>query len=46
MITLSFSKPIIEQLYQELATAAKLNNLRLYKMVQGLLWVGKGSRYG
>ena len=43
MITLSFSKPIIEQLYQELATAAKLNNLRLYKMVQGLLWVGEGE---
>lgn len=43
MITLSFSKPIIEPLYQELATAAKLNNLRLYKMVQGLLWVGEGE---
>ncbi len=43
MIALSFSKAIIEGLQQELVKAHKLNNLRLYKLAQGLLWVSEGK---
>lgn len=43
MITLSFSKAIVEGLQQELVKAHKLNNLRLYKLAQGLLWVSEGK---
>ena len=43
MITLSFSKAMVEGLDQELARAMGLNNLRLYKIVQGLLWIHEGK---
>lgn len=43
MITLSFSKAMVEGLQKELARAVGLNNLRLYKIVQGLLWVHEGK---
>lgn len=43
MITLSFSKAMVEGLHQELARAMGLNNLRLYKIVQGLLWIHEGK---
>jgi hypothetical protein len=45
MVTLSFSEAIMASLEQERAKACELNNLRLYKMVQGLGWlVGLDSR--
>lgn len=43
MITLSFSKAMVERLEKELTRALSLNNLRLYKIVQGLLWVHEGK---
>ena len=43
MITLSFSKAIVEGLEKELTRALELNNLRLYKIVQSLLWVHEGK---
>ena len=43
MITLSFSKAMVEGLEKELSRALSLNNLRLYKVVQGLLWVHEGK---
>lgn len=43
MITLSFSKAMVEGLHKELTRALGLNNLRLYKIVQGLLWVHEGK---
>lgn len=43
MITLSFSKAMVEGLQKELTRALELNNLRLYKIVQGLLWVHEGK---
>jgi len=43
MITLSFSKAIVEGLEKELSQALRLNNLRLYRIVQGLLWVHEGK---
>jgi transposase len=43
MIALSFSKAIIEGLQQELVKAHRLNNLRLYKLAQGLLWFSEGK---
>jgi hypothetical protein len=33
-------------LEQERAKACELNNLRLYKIAQGLLWVGEGKALG
>src|SRR5438067_10898189 len=46
MVTLSFSEAIMAGLEQERATACELNNLRLYKIAQGLLWVGEGKALG
>jgi hypothetical protein len=46
MVTLSFSEAIIAGLEQERAKACELNNLRLYKIAQGLLWVGEGKALG
>ena len=46
MVTLSFSDAIIAGLEQERAKACELNNLRLYKIAQGLLWVGEGKALG
>ncbi len=45
MITLSFSKAIVEGLQRELVKAHKLNNLRLYKLAQGLLWLSEGKSF-
>jgi hypothetical protein len=42
-VTLSFSKGIVEELEKELIRAHKLNNLRLYKLAQGLLWIHQGT---
>jgi transposase len=46
MVTLSFSKAIMAGLEQERAKACELNNLRLYKIAQGLLWLGEGKALG
>jgi transposase len=46
MVTLSFSEAIIRGLEQERAKACELNNLRLYKIAQGLLWVSEGKALG
>ncbi|MEE4379465.1 MAG: helix-turn-helix domain-containing protein [Candidatus Competibacteraceae bacterium] len=43
MVTLSFSKGIVKALEQELIRAHELNNLRLYKLAQGLLWIHYGK---
>lgn len=43
MVTLSFSKAIIAGLEQARTKACELNNLRLYKIVQGLLWISEGK---
>jgi hypothetical protein len=41
MMTVSFSKGIVEGLHQELVKAHELNNLRLSKLAQGLVWVNE-----
>lgn len=46
MVTLSFSEAIMAGLEQERAKACELNNLRLYKIAQGLLWIGEGKALG
>lgn len=46
MVTLSFAEAIMVGLEQERARACELNNLRLYKIAQGLLWVGEGKALG
>ncbi len=46
MITLSFEAHLVVGLEEELKRALTLNNLRLYKMVQGLLWVHEGKSLG
>ena len=43
MITLSLSIAMVEGLHQELTRALGLNDLHLYKIVQGLLWVHEGQ---
>ncbi len=43
MVTLSFSKDIVEELERELILAHQLNNLRLYKLAQALLWIHAGK---
>ena len=45
MVTLSFSKAIVEELEKELIRAHQLNNLRLYKLAQGLLWIHDGKAW-
>lgn len=38
MITLRFSKSILEKLYENLLIAKKLGNIRLYRLAQALIW--------
>lgn len=45
MVTLSYSKAIVEELEKDLVRAHELNNLRLYKLVQGLLWIHQGTSW-
>lgn len=42
MITLSFSKSILEKLYENLLKAQRLSNIRLYRLAQGLIWFAEG----
>jgi transposase len=46
MVTLSFSEAIRAGLEQGRAKAGELNNLRLYKIAQGLLGIGEGKALG
>ncbi len=45
MVSLRYSKAILQELEQELVRAHRLNNLRLYKIVQGLLWIDEGRSW-
>lgn len=45
MVALSFSKAIVEELEKELIRAHELNNLRLYQLAQGLLWIHQGKSW-
>ena len=42
MVSLYYATAVVEELEKELARAHELNNLRLYKLVQGLLWIDEG----
>jgi len=42
MITLSFSKSILEKLQENTLIALKLSNIRLYRLAQALLWYAEG----
>jgi len=46
MITLCFSKPLIEKLQTLLQVAYRANDLRLHRIVQGLLWLAEGRGVG
>ncbi|WP_221896024.1 helix-turn-helix domain-containing protein [Bathymodiolus japonicus methanotrophic gill symbiont] len=38
MVSLTFSKSIVDRLKKNMATALKLSNIRLYRLTQALLW--------
>ena len=42
MITLSFSKSILEKLQDNLLIALRLSNIRLYRLASALLWYAEG----
>lgn len=42
MTTLTFSKPILEKLQENLLIAMRLSNVRLYRLAQALLWFAEG----
>ena len=42
MITLSFSKSILEKLQDNLLIALRLSNVRLYRLSNALLWYAEG----
>ena len=42
MITLSFSKSILEKLQDNMRIALRLSNIRLYRLTQALLWYAEG----
>lgn len=46
MITLCFSKPLIEKLQTLLQVAYRTNDLRLHRIVQSLLWLAEGRGVG
>lgn len=46
MIPLCFSKPLTEKLRTVLQVAYQANDLRLYRIVQALLWLGEGRGIG
>jgi transposase len=45
MVSLCYSKTIVNELEEELVRAQRLNNLRLYRIVRGLLWIGEGKAW-
>lgn len=42
MTTLTFSRSILKRLREELRTAYQEGNTRLYRVIQGLIWLGEG----
>jgi transposase len=42
MITLSFSKSILEKLQDNILIALRLSNIRLYRLTKALLWYAEG----
>ena len=42
MAILTFSKSIVDQLKENIAIAQRLNNIRLYRLAQALLWFSEG----
>ncbi|MCK5355362.1 MAG: IS630 family transposase [Methyloprofundus sp.] len=42
MALLTFSKSIVDQLKENIAIAQRLNNIRLYRLAQALLWFSEG----
>ena len=42
MITLSFSKSILEKLQENILIALRLSNIRLYRLAKALLWYAEG----
>jgi len=42
MASLTFSKPIITELEENMAIALKLSNIRLYRLARSLLWFSEG----
>ncbi len=45
MVSLCYSKAIVKELEAELIRAQQLNNLRLYRVVRGLLWIDEGKSW-
>ena len=43
MVSVCYSKAIVQELEKERVRAHKLDNLGLYKIVQGLLWINDGK---
>ena len=43
MITLSFSKSILEKLQDNIVIALRLSNIRLYRLARALLWYAEGE---
>ncbi len=43
MVSLCYSRVTVQELEKELVRAHELNNLRLYKLAQGLLWIDEGK---
>ncbi len=45
MVSLCYSKTLVKALEEELVGAQQLNNLRLYRVVRGLLWIHEGKSW-
>jgi transposase len=45
MVSLCYSKTIVKALEEERIRAQQLNNLRLYRIVRGLLWIDEGRSW-
>jgi hypothetical protein len=41
---LTFSKPILDRLHEELQVAIKKNNVSLYRIIQALIWLLKANQ--
>ncbi|WP_221896678.1 hypothetical protein [Bathymodiolus japonicus methanotrophic gill symbiont] len=44
MVSLTFSKSIVDRLKKNMATALKLSNICLYRLTQALLWFSECMR--
>jgi len=43
MTPITFSKPILDRLHEELLKAVGKNNVSLYRIIQALIWLGEGK---